>query len=71
MSLEKDFVVLRQETDPFAVSCVSLAIFPVYSSRMTIFFSFLHIFFLRIIMVLLLLCVVLSKDVLLKNVFLV
>lgn len=49
----------------FAVSCVSLTIFPVYSSRMTIPFSFLDIFFLRIFMVLLPLCCVLLKDILL------
>lgn len=52
MFLEKDFVVLRQETGMFAVSCVSLTIFPVYNSRMTVLFSFLAIYFLRILMVL-------------------
>lgn len=52
MFLEKDFVVLRQETGMFAVSCVSLTIFPVYSSRKMILFSFLDVYFLRILLVL-------------------
>lgn len=61
--LEKDFVVLRQETGMFAVSCVSLTIFPVYSSRKTILFSFLDIYFLRILLVLPSLWIALLKNI--------
>lgn len=60
--LEKDFVVLWQETGMFAVPCVSLTIFPVYSSRKTMLFSFLDIYFLRILLVLPSLWIALLKN---------
>lgn len=60
--LEKSFVVLRQETGMFAVPCVSLTIFPVYSSRKTMLFSFLDIYFLRILLVLPSLWIALLKN---------